>query len=374
MIFAPASTKDLKKANRNRIYRVIHQRGAISRPELAGTLKMSLPTVIQNVKSLLVDGLVCETGNLESTGGRKAATLAVVKDARLSIGIDITKNHIVVAVVDLAGNVLRQERTRVPFSDSGLYVDKMGKIVDALLKKTRIDRRSIMGAGISFPGIISENEKTASSHILAANNYPLQPIHARLGMPCVYVNDANAAGIAETWASPGEREFVYLSLSDSVGGAVILGGKPLTGKHRRCGEFGHMTVERGGIRCYCGKKGCLDAYCAAVTLSEKTGGDLKLFFERLKENDKKLEVVWNDYLDYLACAVNTLHMAFDFDIVIGGYVGAYMERSIDELRERVAALNTFGEFGDYVRVCRHKTQSPAAGAALMQVEKFIANV
>lgn len=374
MLSTAANTKDLKRANRNRLYRLIHRYGDITRPELASRLKMSLPTVIQNVKSLLEDGLVHETGSLESTGGRKAATMSVVRDARTSVGIDITRNHLVVAIVDLNGGIVRQERVRVPFAVSAAFIEQLGGFVEKVLADAAVSRESILGAGISFPGILSDDGTKASSHILNTSEYSFGPIFSVLGMPCICVNDANAAGFAETWGSGKENEFVYLSLSNSVGGAVVLNGRPLSGNNKRCGEFGHMTVERGGLRCYCGKKGCLDAYCSAALLSEKTDGDLSLFFKKLDAGDAKFALLWNDYLDYLATAVNSLRMVFDYDLVIGGYVGAYMETYIDDLRERAARLNTFDESGSYIRVCRHKTEASAVGAALMHIEKFIENI
>ena len=64
---------EVRKANRNRIYRYIHQKKQVSKQEIAHALRMSLPTVTQNLKDLMDQSLVTEAGMLESTGGRKAA-------------------------------------------------------------------------------------------------------------------------------------------------------------------------------------------------------------------------------------------------------------------------------------------------------------
>ena len=50
------------------------------------------------------------------------------------------------------------------------------------------------------------------------------------------------------------------------------------GDRMHSGEFGHMTLEINGRQCYCGKKGCVDAYCNAQNLSNLTDGDLGRFF------------------------------------------------------------------------------------------------
>lgn len=367
-----ASTKDIRKANRNALFRRILQSRGISRPELAARLSMSLPTVIMNVKSLIESGMVRETGCLESTGGRKATTLEAARDARVAVGLDITKNHLVAVIVDIGGGIVAKKRIRAEFDPGPGFVDRIRGLVDETVAASGVDRKSLLGAGISFPGIL--NGAAASSHILGVNGYPLSRIDEALGIPCLYANDANAAAFTETWGDDGDGAFVYLSLSNSVGGTIVWNGRPVLGANNRCGEFGHMTLERNGIRCYCGKRGCLDAYCSAAVLSERTGGDLGKFFEGVRRGQKELLLLWEDYLDYLASAVNSLRMIFDLDVVLGGYIGAHMDGHIEELRRRAAALNTFEPSGAYLRVCRNKTEASAVGAALAHIEQLILSV
>ncbi len=61
-----------QKNNRNRIFRYIIKCKTVSNPEITYELKISLPTVTQNTKELMNQGLIRETGELKSTGGRKA--------------------------------------------------------------------------------------------------------------------------------------------------------------------------------------------------------------------------------------------------------------------------------------------------------------
>ena len=53
-----SSNMDVRKANRNRIYRLIHGTNGISKPEIAPRPQLSLPTVMQKVKSLIEQGLI----------------------------------------------------------------------------------------------------------------------------------------------------------------------------------------------------------------------------------------------------------------------------------------------------------------------------
>lgn len=140
---------------------------------------------------------------------------------------------------------------------------------------------------------------------------------------------------------------VYLSLSNSVGGAVIFademksndgihsdydGGAMYMGDNWRSGEFGHMVIHPEGKTCYCGKKGCVDAYCSALNLAGLENGDLRAFFEKLKAGHEEYGRIWDEYLDNLAIVVDNLRMCLDCEVVLGGYVGSYMEPYIGRFR------------------------------------------
>ena len=64
---------EMRKFNRNLVYRVLLGQDEMSKQEIARAAGLSLPTVTQNLQELVEKGLVEETGILESTGGRRAA-------------------------------------------------------------------------------------------------------------------------------------------------------------------------------------------------------------------------------------------------------------------------------------------------------------
>ncbi len=148
----------------------------------------------------------------------------------------------------------------------------------------------------------------------------------------------------------------------------------MQGKNFRCGEVGHMTVAADGDTCYCGKKGCLDAYCAAGRLPGITDGKLEQFFTLLDQGEADAVRIWDYYTDYLAMAVNNIHMVLDCDIILGGYVGSYMGTHLQDIWNKVAERNTFGEKDSYVRGCNYKVAAAALGAALKMIESFVSRI
>ena len=70
------------------------------------------------MKELLERGIIVESGEYESTGGRKAKALSVNAGLKYAAGIDITANHISYVVIDLTGELIEKERIRAVFENS----------------------------------------------------------------------------------------------------------------------------------------------------------------------------------------------------------------------------------------------------------------
>lgn len=366
---------EVKKNNRNRIFRYICEHKSVSNPDIAYELKISLPTVTQNTKELIERGLVEEIGELRSTGGRRAKELSVASNFRAAIGLDITRNHISFILVNLVGDVLKYDRISLPFIQSNEYYTEVAGRMERFLEDAAIERERILGIGISLPGIVNlEKEEITYSHVLEVEKISFQSISSFFSFPCWFLNDANAGAYAEGMQSKLAERFFYLSLSNTVGGAIFSQGELVQGQGFRCGEVGHMTIVLEGEPCYCGKKGCLDSYCSARNLSGLTNGKLESFFAELKNGNKMCVDAWNHYIRYLAVAVNNIHLVLDCDIVLGGYVGSCIEEYMPEIRDKVSQRNIFAEDNTFVRSCNYKIGAAAMGAALRVIENFIEQV
>lgn len=366
---------EVKRKNRNGVFRYICKNGTVSNPDISYDLKISLPTATQITKELIAEGLLEEKGELKSTGGRRAKALSAVVNARLAVGLDITKNHITLALTNIVGEILRYERIYQPYISGEEYYQKVRERLELFLDESGADRDKVLGIGISFPGIVDLDKGLITySHILGVEAIQLAAVSAFFPYPCFFLNDANAGAYAEGFHGDEAERFFYLSLSNTVGGAIFSGNELIQGKNFRCGEVGHMTVIKDGESCYCGKRGCLDAYCAAWRLSEAAEGKLEQFFCLLDQGDAEAVKVWDSYTDYLAIAVNNIHMVLDCDIVLGGYVGSYMGPHLRGLWEKVAGRNTFGEKDSYVKACNYKVAAAALGAALKVIETFVSQI
>jgi glucokinase len=89
------------------------------------------------------------------------------------------------------------------------------------------------------------------------------------GLETFLDRDTNVAALAEGafGAAAGSRDYLYLTISSGIGGAVVTEGRLLTGPDGTAGELGHVAVDIDGPLCGCGARGHLEAIASGVALA-----------------------------------------------------------------------------------------------------------
>lgn len=339
---------EMTQTVQERIFQLMRRGQMMTRQDIAEKLSLSMPTVLQHVTQLIETGILEERGTAQSNGGRKAKMLRLRPEAGYALGINIGIRLIEFVTADLLGNLRQSGSISLPFRDEpGWYVQLQGALSD-FFSQYQVDPGQILGAGVSFPGIIdSRRNQVVRSHILGVEHMGLERFEKALPCPAVFENDANCACFAERGA--GRKNYVYLSLNESVGGAVMLNGRLWTGDTFQAGELGHMILIPGGRRCYCGKQGCADAYLSPQAL-EQDG--------------------WETYLDHLAVFITNLRMLLNMDLVIGGQAGIKIRPRLDALALKAARYDQFARDINYIFPCVRQEYICALGAAEFGLEQF----
>lgn len=372
------SPSEIKLNNRQMIYRYIRKEGSVSKQDIVIALMLSLPTVTQNLEYLKEKKLIDTSQKITNTGGRNATAFTYAKTAKMAIGVYITGHHINVVAVDLLGNVIEVRKERELFDlDDDEYLKKIGMVVEQVKCNTNISDENLLGVGIAVPGMISEDGEAVKYGLtLNFTGKTRKEISKYIPYQTRLLHDSFAAGSAEARVEYMIDNGFYISLSNSVGGSIIINNEIYVGDTSKAGEIGHMTViAKGGERCYCGKDGCFDTLCRATILDEYTDGILEDFFCMLEQKDSTAIEKWDVYLDNLALAIHNIRILFDGVVIIGGHVGAYIETYMDDLCERVDKKNPFGDKAkDYVIPCKYTIEAAAAGAAISYIEEFIDSI
>ncbi|MGL6202195.1 MAG: ROK family protein [Lachnospiraceae bacterium] len=361
------------------IYHFIRKHESVSKQDIVVGLKLSLPTVTQNLQYLMQLRLIDASKKIQNTGGRNATAYTYVKNAKMAIGLMLTRNHIAAVAVNLSGNVEAVEKVRIPFDlEDVSYLKKMGESVEVVKSRIQLKDKNLLGVGIAVQGLISEDgELVTYGKTLDFTGMTRAQIAKYIPYKNRLFHDSEMAGYAEVWIDREIKNAFYISLCNNVGGAVLVDNSIYSGDSFKGGEIGHMiAVREGGEQCYCGKYGCFDTVCGATKLDKITDGNLEEFFALVKEKDAKAVRIWDEYLEELALGIHNIRMLFDGKVIIGGYVGAYIDEYLEVLAEKVDKWNPFEEDRamDYIRPCKYKVEAAAAGAAINYIDDLFDSI
>ena len=299
------------------------------------------------------------TARADAARRRHAGDLGMTR--RLAIGIDIGGTKVAGGIVDESGAILERVRFDTPHRSTSPRVveDTIVGAVEELL--TRSDPIDIVAVGIGAAGFVAEDRATVvfAPH-LSWRNEPLRDALAqRIALPITVDNDANAAAWAEACfgAARGESHVVVITLGTGIGGALIIDGQVQRGRHGIAGEFGHMQVVPGGVRCECGNRGCWEQYASGnalvrearamieagspvvADLLTRLGGDANgltgpFITEAARDGDPTARELLADIGEWLGIGMANLAAAFDPGLfVVGGGVSAADEMLIGPARD-----------------------------------------
>lgn len=367
-------TNGRKETTSNRIYRFLYQsKDFCSRQGLAHSLNISLPTVYQNLSKLMEAGLIQESGEHQATGGRKASGLSIVPNARVAVGISVTEDRLRFVAADLLLHELAYDEVDsgpiVRFADIG---GPLTQLLEGFLDRFSIDRGRLLGVGIALPAVMSpDSRRLTAAPTFHLEDTSLEGLTDAIPYPTCVENDATCGGYAEWFLHSGQGDMAYLSLENGVGGAILLCGSPYSGDNRRSAEFGHMCIEPGGLRCSCGRQGCLEAYCSPRRIRTAFPGSLPEFFARVERHDPECELLWDNMLRHLAIGVNNIRMALDCDVVLGGFLSEFLGPYLPRLKEYAAGNNPFEQNADYLYLSTLRRHTVPLGVALHFIVDFL---
>ncbi len=371
------TTIALKKINRSKIYQYIYRSKLTSKLQIVQDLQMGLSTVSQNLNLLENEGLIEKNGYFDSTGGRKANAIQIVSDFRISIGVGILKNMFHITAIDLYGNTICTDTIPLTYSNTAAYYQQLTDKVKDFIEKSQYPEDKILGVSIATQGITSpDNTTVIYGNIMNNTGMRLKDFSRHLPYPCHLEHDSKSAAFLELWNHPELDSAVVFLLNRNLGGAIITNHQIHQGCSMHSGTIEHICINPDGPLCYCGKRGCLETYCSTNSLEQASGMSVKEFFPLLREKKSpQLIQIWEDYLKHLAFAMKNLNLVIDAPIIISGYLAPYFtEDDTDYLLRQINSMTPFELKEEQILVGTHGQYTPAIGAALFYVEKFIQSV
>lgn len=182
------------------------------------------------------------------------------------VGVDISIKHTTFAIVDIRGNILARDQFPTnEYLNVNDFVTALSERI-IMLAEENGGYDKIRSVGVSAP---SANFLTGC--IENSPNLPWRgiiPLAAmlrdRMGIAVALGNDAHVTALGEnTYGSAhGMKNFVIITLGHGIGSCIFSHGEVHFGVNGFAGEVGHTCIKHNGRDCGCGRKGCLEAYCA----------------------------------------------------------------------------------------------------------------
>lgn len=258
-----ASSEIARDINRDVVLEIIRTKQPVSRADLSRISGLQPSTVSSIAEQLIEEQWITEGVVAPRPRGRRPTMLSINANMVIIVA-DVRPTQSIVAVVDLNGRFLTRETVPL-LKDPARGVDKIVAAMQRMIAE--YPDRSFEGIGLSLPGRVDPD----SQHLILAPNLVWKDfdikraIEAKIPLQVEMDNAANACLLSELWFGnmDGVRDAVLVTITEGVGTAILVNGQLVTGKNGLAGEFGHMSIDRDGPLCGCGRKGCWETFASS---------------------------------------------------------------------------------------------------------------
>ena len=256
-----------------------------------------------------------------------------IEQTQTVLALDLGASRIRTAVVRADGTLLGRRTTNTPHSADEAITTCEAELEASRRQALAEGAATPVALAISAPGPLDP----ATGQFLEPPNIDRSlwriPFAARLGetlgVPAHMDRDTNLAALAEGQfgAARGLSDYIYLTVSTGVGGAIVSAGQLLRGADGLAGELGHVTVDMDGPLCGCGARGHLEALSSGtgiVNAARAAGHDVQQASEVAANEDAGAE--WaHEIMDrarraFAAATVSMVDLFNPQRIIVGGGV------------------------------------------------------
>ncbi|WP_186575969.1 ROK family transcriptional regulator [Aquibacillus kalidii] len=388
----------MKSLNKSIILNEIRKNGPISRAQLAKDIKLTPPTVGSIVKELIEQGIVKESEQGTSQGGRKPTMLVINNEEFYIIGIDAGPSDLEFILSDLAGNIVTHVITEIELGiTKEKFLSDLKQGITEILNKHSTIEEKIIGIGVAMHGVVDVDTGTSLfAPILNLRDIPIkEELEKEFNFTIKVENDARSLALAELWfgLDSDVSSMIAVNIGRGIGAGIIINGKLYRGENNIAGEIGHMTIDINGEKCQCGNNGCLQTVASGPAIIDKVKSELakgtesmigslidsdfplsgELVHRAALQGDELAIKVLHDTGRFLGVGLtNLIHVFNPSKIIIGGGVSKAGNFILDPLKQTIAVSALTSETkGTVVVESKLGEHATAKGAvALLLVELF----
>lgn len=281
--------------------------------------------------------------------------------------VDIGGSKLICGVVTENGTIIDNCRFNY-HSDYGIE-DILSYIKEGYNK---LKHYELSACGVAVPGLCnySSGEWLYSPFSGLCDIPIVKLINDITGLPTFADNDVNISALAEKYfgVCKNSADFLWITVSNGIGGGLFLDGKLYRGKGLSAGEIGHFIVEENGRKCGCGSRGCLEAHASGASIAaiynETTNKNLtaKEIADLARNGDTDALAVWQDAGAHIGKAVSYAVNLLNINTVVLGGGAAEAFDLLEPSATKSLNENLFTKANPNVKILH---SAPGRFAALM---------
>jgi len=277
------------------------------------------------------------------------------------LAVDIGGSKLMLGIVNSKGEVIcRIKKLLNPLTAKEEIINTVLAFSNRLRKEYA--NLEIDCVGVTIPGLVdAEHGIWVYSPFSGIKDVKISEIlSTELSLPVFIQNDVTACAYGEKifGCCKEINDFIWITISNGIGGGLVLNGKIYEGAFKNAGEIGHMNVMEKGELCRCGNKGCLEAYASGASIArryierKKTLQDSCIFTAKTiadaaRAGDTLAQEIYREAGYLLGKGIsNAINLINPQKVILGGGVSTDMDlftpalqRAVDEMVFKEANKN-----------------------------------
>jgi len=250
--------------NEKKIITLLSKSDPLTKKEITKKCNIGWATAVKMVTRLEKSGIIERAGTVKKLtySGKNAYVYRLVDDYPQAIGIDVEYRKTTIILHNLRGKVLYSEHRATPIKPGieDLKSFLLQCIID-FCTHVKVNKENIIGIGIGMPLWILKGRTKDSAEIKTF-------LERHVNLTVSIENNIHNNAIYEKLMGQAFRypNSVIITIRNGIGASIFINGELYTGAQGIAGEIGHIKVEKDGILCHCGKRGCLETLVNQYTL------------------------------------------------------------------------------------------------------------
>lgn len=301
---------------------------------------------------------------------------------KLAIGVDIGGTRTKIGLVDLdLGQVLAIEILPTETKNAQLFEQMLNTTIDSFRKNNSDENAQIVGVGIGVSSFVFEDGTVDSTYgfIEFMEDYPLKQIIEKThNLACRIDNDARLVALGEAIYGKGKgfERVLVLTLGTGLGVGFVINQK-LDGKLPFGHMAGHISIVQNGMKCYCGKIGCLESLVSATGILETAQRmnfqekhrelilTVESIFKASESGNIEAKQIFDSFIEHLKTGIsNYINIYAPDKIILGGGVAKGLKNHL-QLLQNETYLGAFKSYKTSIEISDLEEYSGILGSAAL---------